>query len=108
MYDTFNSPEQAMEALLQEASLAVTDAARAYLLKWAQYGLERQGMMTRDDVLSLLASCMKDCGSAYDNAQAYALAQVLGAHDQHELALYDELTAKAEREAQDSESTAGT
>lgn len=77
------------------------DAARGQLLKWAAHGVEREGMMSRDEVLGLLASCMKDPGSAYDSAQAYALAQVLGTHDQHELALYDELEAKAEREAEE-------
>jgi len=39
MEDLFDSPEQAMDTLMEEASLAVTDAARAYLLKWANYGL---------------------------------------------------------------------
>jgi len=36
------------------------DAARAYLLKWANYGLERKGMMPRDAMEYRLLLALKD------------------------------------------------
>ena len=87
----FENAEQAMDALLTEASTVVTDAARAYLLGWAQCGLEREGMMTRREVLLMIGDCVKYKGDAYLNAQAMALANVLGAHDQWEIGLQEEV-----------------
>jgi len=111
MEDVFDSPEQAMQTLLGETSLAVTDAARAYLLKWANYGLERRGMMTRQEVIDSIAAPIvaaranhstRPTGdtppvAAWYYGQVAALCEVIGAK-RSELAHDQALAENAERE----------
>ena len=80
--------------------IARRDNSRAYLLKWATHGQERQGMMSRlegaENVLRYL-DCAEDVGPYVGE---FAVAQLFGVEALYDLYRELDLAEKAEREAE--------